>query len=172
MFGAKRSGKSNLVSRICFDHYTGTYEDTVGIDFSCKTIKRSNKNIKLQFWDLECSENNTEGFRNLITKGAIIILFVYSIVDALSFEYIEREIAIMEGKEFISPQTMKVIVGTKTDMRENQKVDPQRAQEFAISKNSLFVEVSAKDRSGIENLVSEMGSMIIQMVEAMESGKH
>lgn len=55
----------------------------------------------------------------------------------------------MRKNNWIDPSTVVFLVGTKADMREDQKVDSEKAKKIAGQAGAVFMEVSAKDRTGL-----------------------
>jgi GTPase SAR1 family protein len=38
VFGGKQTGKTNILSRMCYNDFTGSYKETIGIDFFVTTM--------------------------------------------------------------------------------------------------------------------------------------
>ena len=102
VIGARGCGKTNFISRFCFDDYLGYPKETIGIDFSTTNLVKSGKQIKVQFWDAIIPEKDGDSIRQLCAQGAIAIIFTYSITDSLSLEYVQSEISRMKKNNFIS----------------------------------------------------------------------
>ena len=49
--GDSSVGKSCLLLRFADDQFNENYMTTIGVDFRFKTVKASDKNVKLQIWD-------------------------------------------------------------------------------------------------------------------------
>ena len=103
VIGARGCGKTNFISRFCYDDYIGYSKETIGIDFSSVNVVRSGKQIKVQFWDVIIPEKDGDSIRQLCAQGAIAIIFVYSITDSLSLDYAQTEIARMKKSNWVNP---------------------------------------------------------------------
>lgn len=80
--GDKKTGKTNLLTRICEDYFSGTYNETIGIDFLSKEVQVSEAKIKIQFWDTETTQKSqSQEIKELLSRGCILMIFLYSIVD-------------------------------------------------------------------------------------------
>lgn len=113
-----------MLLRFCDDSFTPSFISTVGIDFKVKSIllssdskKQNEKQIKLQIWDTAGQER----FRTITTayyRGAEGILIVFDVTDERSFHNVSNWIKNVE--QFASNNTMKILVGNKSDMREKR----------------------------------------------------
>ena len=60
-------------------------------------------------------------------------------MDSLSFETAEKEFRNLANSDCISPETILYLIGNKTDMKEAQKVDSERARQLAESYKAKFI---------------------------------
>jgi Ras-related protein Rab-8A len=119
IIGDSGVGKTNVLLRYCDNCFKPTYSSTIGVDFKVKTLQVEEYKIKLQIWDTAGQEK----FKNLSTtfyKGALIIILTYAIDQATSFTNVENWIK--QIHEHSSPEVSIFLVGNKSDLNENRKV--------------------------------------------------
>ena len=75
VLGDTKAGKSNLISRYCFDSFTEYFHSTTEAQFSQQTLHSLDTSVKLQIWDIPGSErlfssvrSNGEGRSGLYTR--------------------------------------------------------------------------------------------------------
>lgn len=122
-FGAKQSGKTNILSRLCYDDFTGVYKETVGIDFFIKNFTLAEKKIKLQFWDIEVTpKSEGEKVREMCCRGVIGLIVVYSIVDSSSFDFAQQLLSTGLNKDHFGNDVVKFLIANKSDLGLEAKV--------------------------------------------------
>ena len=135
-------GKSALLKRFVDDVYSGSFISTIGVDFSCKTIKLNDKKAKLQIWDTAGQER----FRTITSsyyRGAQGVFITFDLTDMDSF--INVESWLKEVKNYATEKTIIHLVGTKLDRVKDRKVSFEKASAFAIINNLEYIETSAKN---------------------------
>lgn len=141
--GDSSVGKSCLLLRFADDQFNENYMTTIGVDFRFKTVKSNNKNVKLQIWDTAGQERFrtiTNTYYKSNTRfyiGAHAVILVYDITNLESFESI-KNFWLDEVENYADPGTLLVLVGNKSDMRDDQVVGTEMASEFAKEKGMLF----------------------------------
>lgn len=145
-------GKSSIITRFCNGIFDPTYQPTVGLDFFKKEIPYKKTKIKLLFYDTAGQEK----FRSLIPmyiRDAHIMVVVYDITDINSFNELNLWIDLIENVK--KDKAIIVIVGNKQDLEEFRAVETDKARIYAIEKNAIFKEVSAKTGVNITELFYE-----------------
>ena len=113
----------------------------------------------LDVMDTAGAEEYDEMRNTYIIKSEGFIL-VYAITDKSSFNQIEafqKQIIDIKGDSSITPI---VIVGNKCDLESDRVVDEDKAQNFAISINSVIFESSAKEGININEPFFEVVRLI------------
>ncbi len=145
LIGNSGVGKTSLTLKATKNIFNLNYNATVGFEFSTFIVKVDNYIIKLQIWDT-CGQ---EIYRGLITnfyKNCSLAIIVYSIDNRDSFNDIDDWIK--ELKINSKPDAKIFLIGNKTDLEENRKVEFNEGEEIKKNYNfDYFNEASAK--SGI-----------------------
>jgi Ras-related protein Rab-6A len=145
-------GKSSIITRFCNGMFDPVYQPTVGLDFFKKDIPYHKTNIKLLFYDTAGQEK----FRSLIPmyiRDAHIMVIVYDITDINSFNELSVWIQLIENTK--KEGAIIAIVGNKIDLEEYRAVETDKGRIYAIEKNAIFKEVSAKSGVNIPELFYE-----------------
>ncbi len=100
---------------------------TIGVDFRFKTVKSGDKNIKLQIWDT-AGQQRFRTITNTYYKSnqtyhadSHAVILVYDITNKDSFDSIQ-EFWMNEVESYADSDVLKVLVGNKADMKQNQAV--------------------------------------------------
>ncbi|AFM98771.1 Rab5-like GTPase [Encephalitozoon hellem ATCC 50504] len=150
-------GKSSLVLKYVKGEFNPNEESTIGASFLTKTVFTQEGSIKFEIWDTAGQER----YNSLIPmyyRGAQVALIVYDITSAESFETAKRwveELGFEKPKEFI-----KVLIGNKSDLESDRRVEYQQGKEYADSHNLLFFESSAKTGKGIAEIFNAIAERV------------
>lgn len=150
-------GKSSLVLKYVKGEFNPNEESTIGASFLTKTIFTQEGSIKFEIWDTAGQER----YNSLIPmyyRGAQVALIAYDITSMESFETAKRwveELSFEKPKEFI-----KVLVGNKSDLESDRKVEYQKGKEYADSQNLLFFESSAKTGKNITEIFNAIAERV------------
>ena len=79
-------------------------------------------------------------------KDCVGVFICFDITDSESFEALENWIKIL--KENCNHEVDMLIIGTKSDLKNERTVPMEKAKEFSKLKNLYYVETSAKETSG------------------------
>ncbi|KAL7347225.1 Ras-related protein Rab-26 [Encephalitozoon intestinalis] len=150
-------GKSSLVLKYVKGEFNPNEESTIGASFLTKTVFTPEGSIKFEIWDTAGQER----YNSLIPmyyRGAQVALIVYDITSVESFETAKRwveELSFEKPREFI-----KVLIGNKSDLEEDRKVEFQQGKEYADSQNLLFFESSAKTGKNIAEIFNAIAEKV------------
>jgi len=128
IIGSAGVGKTALISRFVENQYFDFYNPTIGVDFKIKTIEVNQKKVKLQIWDTA----GTEKFKtitNAYYKGSQGVIIVYDTTDKISFR--EVDFWLGEAKKYAPENSIKMMVGNKTDLIKERKVSNEEAKDYA-----------------------------------------
>ena len=147
--GDQNTGKSSLINRYAKGTFEENYQATIGIDFLSKTIFIYDQEVRLILYDTAGQEK----FRSLIPmyiREAQIILLIYDISNKASFSSIPTWFSqILDVK---NDEAVFVLVGNKSDLKDEREVTFAEGKKFADEKNIIFEEVSAKNGNKIDQL--------------------
>lgn len=153
-------GKTALVCRLVDNVFNKDYKATIGIEFKLKTLIIDDETeAELRIFDTMGSEKYRAITRQYY-KDAEGIFLVYDITSEKSFKSIEPWLKEIENN---APKDCIVfLIGNKSDLTGERKVEHDEAQKFADSKNLYFVEVSAKKGINISLMFERMGKELVK----------
>ena len=156
-----------MLLRFTDDSFDEHIQSTIGVDFKVKHLDVSSKRIKLTIWDTAGQER----FRTLTSsyyRGAQGVVMVYDVTRRDSFENLEQW---LKEVKLYSPNSgegvVKLLVGNKIDLKDNRKVSREEAEAWARSQGMLFLEASAKTRTGIKQCFMEVVQKIVEDPELL-----
>jgi Ras-related protein Rab-1A len=158
IIGDGGTGKSALIIKFADDVFKTEYTSTIGVDFKICTIKHRNKVLKLQIWDTAGQER----FRAITTsyyRGSRVIIVCYDTTDINTFNNVDKWLD--EINKHASKSVILVLSATKSDLTMDRQVSEYEGQEYAKSKNMLFIETSAKLGYNISELFRLISSSVI-----------
>ena len=146
-YGNSGVGKTSIVREIQNDVFPNYITPTVEID--CYNIYyKIDKEIEIIFKIFDfCGANKFENKLQHNFKNKEIFFLFYDITDKSSFEGLKEKFQYIKTQ--VDANTEFVLVGNKIDLNEQRKVSKEEGEEFAQNNNMFFLEVSAKDSTGI-----------------------
>lgn len=160
LIGDAGVGKSSILLQFTDGYFNNNLQSTIGVDFKVKVMDVANKRVKVTIWDTAGQER----FRTLTSsyyRGAQGIILVYDVTrketfDSLSMWLQEVEQFSMGGGRDV----VKLLVGNKVD--QPRVVPREDADDWAQSRNMLFMEASAKTKDGIAQVFNEVVQKILE----------
>ena len=155
LLGESGVGKTSIIRRYINNEFSQYSESTLGTTFLVKEIVKKNIIYRLIIWDTSGQEKY-HSVTNLFINNSNIVILIYSIDSRISFEGLdywynsikER----LEGENYIL-----AIVGSKSDLIDDEAVPEEEGKKFAESKNAIFKLVSAKSfPEGINDLFNTL----------------
>jgi Ras-related protein Rab-18 len=160
-------GKSSMLLRFTDDSFDDHIQSTIGVDFKVKHMDVGSKRIKLTIWDTAGQER----FRTLTSsyyRGAQGVVLVYDVTRRDSFENLEQW---LKEVHMYSPNNgegvVKLLVGNKVDLAEDRRVPRSEAEDWARNHGMLFLEASAKTKTGIRQCFMEVVNKIVENPELL-----
>ncbi|XP_068107928.1 ras-related protein Rab-43 [Hyperolius riggenbachi] len=145
-------GKTCVVQRFKSGVFVERQGNTIGVDFTMKSLEIQGKRVKLQIWDTAGQER----FRTITqsyyrsANGAII---AYDITKKKSFESVPRWI----DDKYAGSNIVQLLIGNKLDMHMYREVSLEEAEKLAKHHDLLnVIETSAKDSSNVEDAFVKM----------------
>ena len=120
---------------------------TIGVDYQKKSVTIDNRNINVEIWDTAGQEK----FKKITSQyynGADGIILIFDITNKESFEKISFWIQDLSNKIDLD-NTCLILIGNKTDLKDQRKVSVEEAQKYAEQYNIEYYEVSALKNVGI-----------------------
>jgi len=154
-----------MLLRFTDDSFDDHIQSTIGVDFKVKHVEVNGKRVKLTVWDTAGQER----FRTLTSsyyRGAQGVVMVYDVTRTDSFENLEQW---LKEVKMYTPNNgegvVKLLVGNKIDLE--RKVPREQAESWARSQGMLFLEVSAKTKTGIKQCFMEVVHKILEDPELL-----
>ena len=159
--GSKDVGKSSLIARFCDNIFHEKTMATIGVAFKRKNVKINDKlNIELHIWDFAGEEKYRTLFPSYC-NGASAALILYDITDKHSLNDVENWIKIIDKNA--SGNVIKVLIGTKIDLKEKREIFFEEAEKRSQMYNFLGkpIETSSKTGENVENTFIKVCNEII-----------
>ncbi|KAL1224037.1 Ras-related protein RABA6b [Cardamine amara subsp. amara] len=165
LIGDSAVGKSNLLSRFSRDEFRLDSKPTIGVDFAYRNVRVGDKTIKAQIWDTAGQER----FRAITSsyyRGALGALLIYDITRRQTFKNIKKWLS--ELRDFSSPETVVVLVGNKSDLRQSREVEEEEGKTLAEVEGLYFLETSALENQNVEEaflrMIGRIHEVLIQKI--------
>lgn len=161
LIGDSGVGKTNCLSRFCRNEFQTNSKPTIGVEFATKQLTIDGDLVKCQIWDT-AGQERYRAITNAYYRGAVGALLVYDVTRQKTFESITRWLT--ELREHASPDMVVMLVGNKTDLKDQREVGVEQGQEIAQREGLLFIETSALDGSNVEQAFSRVATEIHTIV--------
>jgi len=143
-------GKTCVVQRFKSGTFIERHGNTIGVDFSMKTVIVDGKKVKLQIWDTAGQER----FRTITQsyyRSANGVIIVYDITKRSSFLSLQRWIE--EVRRYTASNVMLILVGNKCDLESLREVEFAEAEAMCeyIPEILFVLEASAKENTNIDD---------------------
>ncbi len=143
---------------------------TVGVDFAAKNVQTGDWAATLQIWDL----GGQIRFRDLAIsyfRGARLAIAVFDISSRYTMDRLNDWILSLYESV---PNCPLVIVGNKCDLRDTlgftrPLVTLQEGIEYAAQYNGPFIEASAKDGRGVEDVFDAVTQILAERYPTREA---
>ena len=152
LIGDSGVGKTCIIRRFTTNEFDSNSFATDGVSYCKKEITYEDKTIQLDLWDTAGQEQ----YRSLgkhFYKDSFIVLLVYNITVKESFDNL-KNVWLDDITNFGEEYKVLAIVGNKCDLYEQEAVPEIEARNFAEKHNAIFMNVSAKNGTNIEELFS------------------
>ncbi|XP_063982248.1 ras-related protein Rab-43 [Diachasmimorpha longicaudata] len=157
LIGDCGTGKTCVVQRFRAGTFIERHGNTIGVDFSMKTVLINGKKVKLQIWDTAGQER----FRTITQsyyRSANGIILVYDITKRSSFLSVQKWIE--EVRRYTSSSVMLILVGNKCDLESLREVERSEAEALCtyIPEVLHVIETSAKDNINVDTIFFTIAS--------------
>lgn len=152
--GDQGAGKSSLILRATDDTYTESFIST--LISKSMNLTANEERVKLEITECGQTRFRTQNVYPYSNVHAAIIL--YDVTDQVSFTNAKEWLR--ELDRYAKESTIKVIVGTKSDLTTKRVVSLESAEELANSLGFTHKEISAKTGANVNELVDEVVAKI------------
>ncbi|KAK8821302.1 hypothetical protein WA538_005929, partial [Blastocystis sp. DL] len=178
LIGDSNVGKSCILMRF-IDNRFNELSPTIGVDFKRKLMEVNGRKVRATIWDtgreIPLSKSNLAGqerFRTLTSsyyRGAHGIILVYDVTCQSSFENLQTWLS--ECENYCTDQAdsiVKLLVANKIDLQ-NRAISTKEGQNFAKQHGMLYIETSAKESIGVNQVFEELVTKVLESPVLMES---
>lgn len=162
IIGDSSVGKSCLLTRFSDGQYNRNFHTTLGVDFGSKMISIGDKAIKLHIWDT-AGQETFKSITKSYYRGAAGIILVYDITNKSSFDHLTTWIN--DIKTINSNNIPIIIVGNKSDLHINRKVELNELEKYASENGYLFKETSVKSNINVSEIFFNLAEHILDKIE-------
>ena len=171
MIGDSGVGKTNILSRYINNEFSLTSKATVGVEFCSTIVKKNGKLIKLQIWDT-AGQERYKSITSAYYKGSKGAFVVYDISRKNTFDNVDKWIN--ELKNNGSEDVFIILVGNKSDLKDQREISEEEVKKKAELYNVAFCETSDLEGKNIEyafeNLINEITKKVEK--EREKNGKN
>ncbi|XP_076577835.1 ras-related protein Rab-19-like [Chaetodon auriga] len=159
LIGDSNVGKTCVVQNFKSGIFSEKQQNTIGVDFSVRTVDIEGKKVKMQVWDTAGQER----FRTITQSyyrsahGAII---AYDITRPSTFDSVTHWIK--EVELYGASNVVLVLIGNKCDLEQERQVQFEEACNLANEKGLLAaLETSAKESQNVEEAFMMMARELL-----------
>lgn len=161
LIGDSAVGKSQLLNRFARNEFFYDSKATIGVEFQTRTMTINSKVIKAQIWDT-AGQERYRAVTSSYYRGAVGALLVYDISKRITFEHVDRWLD--ELRSHSDANIFIMLVGNKSDLKEQRQVTTEEATEFAEGHGVALMETSALESTNVESAFSMVLSEIHRVV--------
>lgn len=162
LVGDSDVGKSRIIKHFSGCRYVDT-GPTVGVDFAENVLDVNGRKAKVRIWDTAGNVRFRQIVRLYIQNVAVVLL-VYTNTSRYSFDMLsEYWVPYIESQD-LHRQLRVVIVSTNASVGMNREVTSKEGSDFCRSNGYMFYEVSVCTGDGIDEMVSDITSRVLDDV--------
>jgi small GTP-binding protein len=161
LLGEAAVGKTSLLLRYIRNQFAESYKMTIGVDFLSKKLNINDNRVNLTIWDV-AGQKRFSFMRKSFYGGSSGALLIFDLTRENTFQYLTRR-WYPEMTKFIGNEVPFVLIGNKLDLVKDigSVINESEAQEFAQSKNSIYIETSAKTGVNVEIAFEELAERMV-----------
>ncbi|EED96624.1 rab-type small G protein [Thalassiosira pseudonana CCMP1335] len=162
LLGESGVGKSSLALRFVTEKFRPYSEATIGASFIPKKQSTSfgtqqQRHIGFKIWDT-AGQEKYRSLAPMYYRGASAAILVYDITNPSSFAALKDWAS--ELKQNGPSDLVLVVCGNKLDLIEYRSVGRSVGEEYAAGIGAMYVEASAKDGKGVENMFTDVARRV------------
>jgi small GTP-binding protein len=162
LIGDSDVGKSRIIR-----HFSGCLGvdpgPTVGVDFASNVLDVNGRKAYVRIWDTAGNVRFRQIVRLYIQNVAAVLL-VYTSTSRDSFDMLSKYWVPYIESHDLHRQLRVVIVSTNASVGMNREVTSKEGSNFSRSKGYMFYEVSVCTGDGVDEMVSDITSRILNDV--------
>ena len=160
LLGDTAVGKSCIVGRFIRNEFFEFQEPTIGAAFSTGKVELEQQDVYFEIWDT-AGQERYRSLAPMYYRGAQGAMVVYDITSNDSFNGAQSWI-----RELLSraPNCFILLVGNKSDLEENRRVNLEDGAELSNKFNLHFFETSVKEKNNTQDVINYMIENIINEI--------
>lgn len=170
LIGDSNVGKTCLVQSFSTGRFCECQQNTIGVDFTVRTLSIEGRRVKMQVWDTAGQER----FRNITQsyyRSAHGAMIAYDISRQATFDSLPRWI--QELQQFGAANVLTALIGNKRDLEAEREVQFEEACKLAEEKGLLAaVETSARDAWSVEEAFVMMARRLLMQNDTSVTDDH
>lgn len=159
LIGDSNVGKTCVVQNFKSGIFSERQQNTIGVDFTVRTVDIEGKKVKMQVWDTAGQER----FRTITQsyyRSAHGAMIAYDITRRSTFDSVAHWIK--EVELYGAANVVLVLIGNKCDLEEEREVKFEEACNLAKEKEILAaLETSAKESQNVEEAFMMMAKELM-----------
>lgn len=150
------------MERFIHDRFLHVHNSTIGVDFATQIVEvvtatGERKNCKMQLWDTAGQESFSAITQSYFNSAAGALL-VYDVTNPSS---LKDAMVWLQRLQSQCPDTVEIVlVGNKTDSRDNWSVSTVEGQQAALGEGLTFAEVSAETGANVNHTFQALAQRI------------
>ncbi|MHA1145146.1 MAG: Rab family GTPase [Candidatus Helarchaeota archaeon] len=163
VIGDPSVGKTTLMLRYTEQRFEQLYIPTVGCQVSQKFVSLSDKNIKLNIWDI-AGQSKFAAFRKIFYEGAFGYILVF---DTTNKQTLVNSLTWNKDYQKMNKSKVKIglLVGNKVDLESNLEVTKEEAEKYAKKMSLDYVETSAKTGQNVDLMFQTIVQKILEKIK-------
>nr|XP_055045662.1 ras-related protein Rab-19-like [Misgurnus anguillicaudatus] len=161
LIGDSNVGKTCVIQRFKSGIFSERQQNTIGVDFTVRTINIEGKRVKMQVWDTAGQER----FRTITQsyyRSAHGAMIAYDITRQATFDSVPRWIH--EVQKFGATNVLMALIGNKCDLEAERQVEFKDACKLADEREMVAaLETSAKESQGVDEAFVMMARELMMM---------
>jgi len=172
MLGDSGVGKSSIAMRYVNNEFHPYIESTIGASYLTKSVEIEQnpilpaRKVTFKIWDTAGQEK----FNSLIPmyyRGAAVAILVFDITKRGTIRSLDRWVR--ELREKGPPDVIFALCGSKCDLTKDRLVSELEGKRYAEDIGALYVEVSAREALGVDELFTRIGERVLAQHDASET---
>ncbi|GAB6030966.1 Ras-protein Rab-2A [Chamberlinius hualienensis] len=168
IIGDSGVGKSCLMRQFTDNRFQTDYETTIGLEFGSRVVTLTGNDgkrhqIKLQIWDTAGQEE----FRSITRsyyRGSAGALLVYDVSKRETFNRLTKWLE--DVRENSHSSTVIMLIGNKSDLQSQRKVQKSEGESFAKANKIIFIETSAKTACNVHQAFLHTAKDIFHQIQS------
>jgi small GTP-binding protein len=166
LIGEIAVGKTSIIERYITGNFNNEYNCTCGTEYRLKTVSREGYGAaEISIWDTAGGEKYRSITKNYF-RDAQGIAIVFDLTNKNSFTSLD--VWLKEVKDTVSESTEIVIVGNKSDLVDNRKIEEKDIELFMIENNLKYFESSAKNGTNIDQVFQYFTEVVLEKIKNKE----